>query len=110
MHGNTCNGGQQQEGHYISYSCTLYVKTRRYSINSDKKRKKNFCGFSMDSNQYWVRKVYGLCLYFMTGEPECSTESGFMENLGIKPMTPDSQGIGLSPTPRRLRSFEAAVE
>ena len=30
------------------------------------------------------------------------TESGFMEKPGIKPGTPGLQGIGLSPTPRRL--------
>ena len=33
----------------------------------------------------------------MTGTPERSTESGFMEKPGIEPAT-----IGLSPTPRRL--------
>ena len=48
------------------YSCTLYVKTRRYSINSDKKREENlFVAFP-----WTVRKFYGLCLYFMTGEPD----------------------------------------
>ena len=38
-----------------------------------------FCGFSMGSNQYWAGRVYDLCVYFMTGAPEGSTESGFME-------------------------------
>ena len=32
----------------------------------------------MGSNQYWAGRVYGLCLYFMTGAPARSTESGFM--------------------------------
>ena len=51
----------------------------------------------MGSNQYWA----GLCVYFMTGTPEGSTESGFMEKPGIEPATPGLQHIGLSPTPRR---------
>ena len=38
----------------------------------------------------------------MTGAPEGSTESGFMEKLGIEPATPGLQGIGLSPTAQRL--------
>ena len=33
----------------------------------------------MGINQYWAVKVYDLCVYFMTGTPEGSTESGFME-------------------------------
>ena len=53
----------------------------------------------MGSNQYWV---YDLYVYFMTGTPEGSTESGFMEKPGIEPATPDFTDIGLSPTPRRL--------
>ena len=44
-----------------------------------KKNNKTFCGFSMGSNQYWAGRVYDLCVYFMTGTPEGSTESGFME-------------------------------
>ena len=62
-------------------------------------RCKTFCGFSMSSNQYWVGRVYDLCVYFMTGTPECSTESGFMAK-----QTPGLQDIGLSPTPRRLHN------
>ena len=31
----------------------------------------------------------------MTGTPEGSTESSFMEKLGIKPATPGLQDIGL---------------
>ena len=41
--------------------------------------KKTFCGFSMGRNQYWAGRVYDLCVYYMTGTPEGSTESGFME-------------------------------
>ena len=40
----------------------------------------------------------------MTGTPEGSTESGFMEKPGIQPATPGLQDIGLSPTPRRLHT------
>ena len=50
----------------------------------------------MGSNQYWAGRVYGLCLYFMTGAPEGSTESGFMGEPGIEPATPGLQGSGLS--------------
>ena len=33
----------------------------------------------MGRNQYWAGRVYDLCVYYMTGTPEGSTESGFME-------------------------------
>ena len=56
----------------------------------------------MGSNQYWAGRIYDLCVYYMTGTPEGSTESGFMEKPGIEPATPGLQDIGLSPTPRRL--------
>ena len=59
------------------------------------KKKKTFCGFSMGRNQYWAGRVYDLCVYYMTGTPEGSTESGFMEKPGIEPATPDLQGIAL---------------
>ena len=52
--------------------------------------KKTFCGFSMGRNQYWAGRVYDLCVYYMTGTPEGSTKSGFMEMRGIEP-----QGIAL---------------
>ena len=59
------------------------------------KGKKTFCGFSMGSNQYWAGRVYDLCVYYMTGTPEGSTESGFMEKPGIEPATLGLQGIAL---------------
>ena len=52
-----------------------------------------FCGFSMGRNQYWAGRVYDLCVYYMTGTHEGSTESGFMEKPGIEPATPGLQGI-----------------
>ena len=36
-----------------------------------------------------------LCVYYMTGTPEGSTESSFMEKPGIEPETPGLQGIAL---------------
>ena len=57
--------------------------------------KKTCCGFSMGSNQYWAGRVYDLCVYYMTGTPEGSTESGLMEKPGIEPATPGLQGIAL---------------
>ena len=45
--------------------------------------KRTFCGFSMGRNRYWAGRAYDLCVYFMTGTPERSTESGFMEKPGI---------------------------
>ena len=54
-----------------------------------------FCGFSKGRNQYWAGRVYDLCVYYMTGTPEGSTESGFMEKPGIEPATPGLQGIAL---------------
>ena len=51
-------------------------------------QKKTFCGFSMGRNQYWAGRVYDLCVYYMTGTPEGSTESGFKEKPGIEPATP----------------------
>ena len=49
----------------------------------------------MGRNQYWAGRVYDLCVYYMTGTPEGSTESGFMEKPGIQPGTPCLQGIVL---------------
>ena len=49
----------------------------------------------MGTNQYWAGRVYDLCVYYMTGTPEGSTESGFMEKPGIEPATPGLQGIAL---------------
>ena len=60
----------------------------------------------MGSNQYRAMRVYDLCVYFMTGTPEGSTESIFMEEPGIEPATPGLQDIGVSQTPRRLHNWE----
>ena len=49
----------------------------------------------MGSNQYWAGRVYDMCVYYMTGTPEGSTESGFMEKPEIQPATPGLQGIAL---------------
>ena len=51
--------------------------------------------------QYWAGRVYDLCVYFMTGTPKGSTESGFIEKPGTEPATPGLQDMSLSPTPRR---------
>ena len=59
------------------------------------KKKKQFCGFSMGRNQYWAGRVYDLCVYYMTGTPEGSVESGFMEKPGFEPATPGLQGKAL---------------
>ena len=49
----------------------------------------------MGRNQYWAGSFFfDLCVY-MTGTPEGSTESGFMEKPGIEPATPGLQGIAL---------------
>ena len=49
----------------------------------------------MGRNQYWDGRVYDLCVYYMTGTPEGSTESGFMKKPVIEPATPGLQGIAL---------------
>ena len=49
----------------------------------------------MGRNQCWAARVYDLCVYYMTGTPEGSTESGFMEKPGFEPATPGLQGIAL---------------
>ena len=49
----------------------------------------------MGRNQYWALRVYDLCVYYMTGTPEGSTESGFMEKPGIETATHGLQGIAL---------------
>ena len=36
-----------------------------------------------------------MCVYYMRGTPEGSTESGFMEKPIIEPATPGLQGIAL---------------
>ena len=40
-------------------------------------------------------RVYDLCVYYMTGTPEGSTKSGFIEKPGIEPATPGLKGIAL---------------
>ena len=54
-----------------------------------------FLWLFMGRNQYWAGRVYDLCVYYMTGTPEDSTESGLMEKPGIEPATPGLQGIAL---------------
>ena len=49
----------------------------------------------MGRNQHWAGRVYYLCVYYMTGTPEGSTQSGFLEKPGIEPATPGLQGIAL---------------
>ena len=49
----------------------------------------------MGRNQYWTGRVYDLCVNYITGTPEGSTESGFMEKPGIEPATPGLQGKAL---------------
>ena len=75
-------------------------------------KKKTFCGFSMGRNQYWAGRVYDLCVYYMTGTPEGSTESGFMEKPGIEPATPGLQGIALIhyTTGASLLKFNGLIE
>ena len=78
---------------YFACQCaTLYVI--HYS-RSPALTNNTFCGFSMGRNQYWAGRVYDLCVYYMTGTPEGSTESGFMEKPGIEPATPGLQGIAV---------------
>ena len=55
--------------------------------------------------QYIAGWIYDLCVYFMTGTPEGSTESGFMEKPEMEPATPGLLDIDLSPTIRRLYRY-----
>ena len=65
----------------------LFVGTSSFIHSSIFCVDKTFCGFSMGRNQYWAGRVYDLCVYYMTGTPEGSTEKGFMEKPGIEPAT-----------------------
>ena len=49
---------------------------------------KTFCGFSTGRNQYWAGRVYDLCVYYMTGTPEGSTEGGLWRSreLNLRPL------------------------
>ena len=49
----------------------------------------------MGRDQYWTGRVYDLFVYYMTGTPGGSTESGFMEKPGMEHATPGLQGIAL---------------
>ena len=71
----------------------MHVREMSYVQQNLVHEKKTFCGFSMGRNQYWAGRVNDLCVYYMTGTPEGSTESDFMEKLGIEPATPGLQGI-----------------
>ena len=44
-------------------------------------KKKLFVAFSMGRNQYWAGRVYDLCVYYMTGTPEGSTESDISKTI-----------------------------
>ena len=44
----------------------------------------------MGRNQYWAVRVYDLCVNYMTGTPEGSTESGFMKKPEIELATPEA--------------------
>ena len=37
--------------------------------------------------------IHCMCVYYMMGTPEGSTESGFMEKAGIEPATPVSNNM-----------------
>ena len=76
-------------------AAVLVLKHLRRRGNSLSLIRQTFCGFSIGRNQYWAGRVYDLCVYYMTGTPEGSTESGFMEKPGIEPATPGLQGIAL---------------
>ena len=47
---------------------------------------KNFLWLSLGSYQYWARRVYDLCVYFMMGASEGLTESGSGEAKNPKPI------------------------
>ena len=47
-----------------------------------------------------------LCVYYMTGTPKGSTESGFMENPENEPANPGLQEIDLYPTPNMIPDLE----
>ena len=49
-----------------------------------------------------------VCLLY-DGSTRRLTESGFKEKPGIEPATPGLQDIGLSPTPRSVKKWNAAV-
>ena len=87
-------GVKQKKIHRDDNDQTFYVIVN-LSIEFIWKTSITFCGFSMGRNQYWAGRVYDLCVYYMTGTPEGSTESGFMEKPGIEPATPGLQGIAL---------------
>ena len=62
---------------------TLKIRIERPSLNRvntssacSVTRVNTFRGLFLGSNQYWARKGYGLCMYFMIGAPDGSTESG----------------------------------
>ena len=94
--------------------CLFVVVSNVYNVHEgyntipERSFESTFCGFSMGRNQYWAGRVYDLCVYYMTGTPEGSTESGFMEKPGIEPATPGLQGIALIhyTTGASLRNFE----
>ena len=67
-----------------------------------------FCGFP--GNKPVPPGWFKICVGFISGTPDGSTESGFMEKPGIEPATPGLQCIGLSPTPQRLESLAVQLQ
>ena len=82
----------------------FFIEKISFSLKLFSSHLKKKLWLSMGSNQYLAGRVYDLCVYYLTGTPEGSTKSGFMEKPGIEPATPGLQDIGLSPTPRWLIS------
>ena len=70
-------------------TCNPWFTRHRFIPYTTTAFKKNtFCGFSMGSNQYWARRVYDLCVYYITGSPEGSTKSCFYGEAGNRTCDP----------------------
>ena len=89
--------------HLITMLISYPQKSVLLSIYFHNVCKKTLCGFSMGSIQYWAGRVYKLCVYFITGTPEGSTESDFFEKPGIEPTTSEVSHM------RRFKSFAACL-
>ena len=75
-----------------SFRWTNLINHLQQQKRKNTQQTNNFLWLFLGSNQYRAGRVYGLCVYFMTGAPKGSSKV-VLQKPGIEPATPGLQGI-----------------